>query len=100
VERLVRALTRRLALSPAQGARPVLYAPTSAAVRGGDFIGRGGLFGVWGDPARVTSSALSYDEELARRLWQVSQSMTGVRYAFTGAQHEVVTSYVERGTLA
>lgn len=97
VERLVRALTGRLALSPAQGARPVLYAATSPDVRGGDFIGPGGLFGVWGDPARVRSSGLSYDEDAARRLWQVSESMTGVRYAFTGAQQEVVTSTSSAG---
>ncbi len=97
VERLVRALTRRLAPGPAQGARPAIYAATSPDVRGGDFIGPGGLFGVWGAPARVRSSALSYDEELAHRLWQVSESMTGVHYAFAGAQQEVVASTSSAG---
>jgi hypothetical protein len=68
------------------GARPVLYAATSPDVHRGDFIGPSGLFGVWGEPARVRSSALSHDQHLARSLWQASETMTGVHYAFTGGQ--------------
>jgi hypothetical protein len=49
-------------------------------VRGGDFIGPTGRFGVRGDPGHVSSGDRSHDQELARRLWQVSEQMTGVRY--------------------
>jgi NAD(P)-dependent dehydrogenase (short-subunit alcohol dehydrogenase family) len=87
-DRLLRALASRLAPSAAQGARPILFAATSPAVRGGDFIGPGGPFSVWGSPARVRSSDLTYNQDLARRLWEVSESLTGVHYAFApGSLH-------------
>ena len=80
---LMPVLIKRFAQSPAQGARPALFAATSPDVCGGDLIGPGGRrFGVWGGPARVRSSDRSYDEGLARHLWQVSESITGVRYTF------------------
>ena len=80
---LMPALIRRFAQSPAQGARPALFAATSPDVCGGDLIGPGGRrSGVWGRPARVRSSDRGYDEDLAQHLWQVSESMTGVRYTF------------------
>jgi NAD(P)-dependent dehydrogenase (short-subunit alcohol dehydrogenase family) len=90
-ERLLRALARRLAPSAAQGARPIVFAATSTDVRGGDFIGPGGPFSVWGSPARVRSSALTYNQDLARRLWEVSESLTGVHYTFVapGSLHGV-----------
>jgi hypothetical protein len=52
---------------------------------GGDFIGPGGRFAVWGSPARVRSRGRTYDQDLARHLWQVSESMTGMRYTFVAA---------------
>jgi NAD(P)-dependent dehydrogenase (short-subunit alcohol dehydrogenase family) len=84
-DRLLRALARRLAPSAAQGARPITFAATSPEVRGGDFICPGGRFAVWGSPARVRSSDLTYKHDLARRLWEVSESLTGVHYAFAAA---------------
>jgi NAD(P)-dependent dehydrogenase (short-subunit alcohol dehydrogenase family) len=83
-DRLMRLMARRFAPSAAQGAQPILYAATSGDVRGGDFIGPSGRFGVGGDPARIRSSDRSYDEDLARGLWEVSERMTGVRYTFAG----------------
>lgn len=83
-DRLLRLLAKRFAPSAAQGARPILYAATSGDVRGGDFIGPSGRFGVGGNPARIRSSDRSYDEDLARRLWEVSERMTGVHYTFAG----------------
>lgn len=75
-------LTRHLAATPAQGARPILFAATSPEVRGGDYIGPGGRSGMRGPPARVRSSDRGHDPELARRLWQVSEEMTGLRFSF------------------
>jgi NAD(P)-dependent dehydrogenase (short-subunit alcohol dehydrogenase family) len=80
LEEVAHMLTMHLAAPPAQGARPILYAATSPEVRGGDYIGpRSGLRG---PPARVRSSDRSHDPELARRLWQMSEEMTGVRFSF------------------
>jgi hypothetical protein len=45
LDRLWRLATRRLALTPAQGARPILFAATSPGVRSGDYIGPGGRSG-------------------------------------------------------
>jgi hypothetical protein len=73
-------LTRRLAAAAAQGARPILFAATAPQVHGGDYIGPAGRSGLGGPPARVRSSDRSHDPELARRLWQVSEEMTGVRF--------------------
>jgi NAD(P)-dependent dehydrogenase (short-subunit alcohol dehydrogenase family) len=84
-ERLLRALARRLAPSAAQGARPIVFAATSPNVRGGDFIGPGGPFSVWGRPGRVRSSDLTCNQDLARHLWEISESLTGVHYTFAAA---------------
>jgi hypothetical protein len=59
-DRLFHPMARRFAPTAAQGARPVLFAATSPGVRGGDFIGPGGWFGVQGIPdasARSTGPA-------------------------------------------
>jgi NAD(P)-dependent dehydrogenase (short-subunit alcohol dehydrogenase family) len=77
---LLSQMTRRFAPSARAGAQPSLYAATSFEVRGGDYVGPSGLFGVWGRPGRVRSSALSYDQDVAGRLWKVSESLTGVPY--------------------
>ena len=83
LEEVAHMLTMHLAAPPAQGARPILYAATSPQVRGGDYIGpRSGLRG---PPARVRSSDRSQNPELARRLWQVSEEMTGLRFSFPAA---------------
>lgn len=65
----------------AMGALPLLYAACAPGVQGGDFIGPGGPGGVRGYPAKVSSSPRSHDAEAARRLWQVSEELTGVGYA-------------------
>ncbi|HYB14341.1 MAG TPA: oxidoreductase [Streptosporangiaceae bacterium] len=83
LEAVAHVLTMHLAASPAQGAQPSLYAATAPQVRGGDYIGpRSGLRG---PPAPVRSSDRSHDPELARRLWQVSEDMTGVHFSFPAA---------------
>jgi hypothetical protein len=63
------------------GAWPTLYAAAAEDVRGGDYIGPGGIFELWGSPARAWSSSRARDEAVARRLWDVSEELTGVRFA-------------------
>jgi NAD(P)-dependent dehydrogenase (short-subunit alcohol dehydrogenase family) len=74
-----------LAQSAAMGALPTLYAATSPDANGCDYIGPRDFGGWRGYPAKVRSSDRSYDEATARRLWEVSEQLTGVRYAFTEA---------------
>ncbi len=70
---------------PGAAALPILFAATSPQVRGGAYIGPGARSGLRGPPARVRSSDRSHDPELARRLWQVSEEMTGVHFSFPAA---------------
>lgn len=75
-------VNRVFAQSAAMGALPTLYAATAPEAHGGDFIGPDGFGGARGYPVPQRSNARSYDPELARRLWEVSERLTGVRYAF------------------
>lgn len=68
------------AQSAEMGALPTLYAGTAPDVNGCDYIGPGGFMNMRGYPVKELSSKASYDEESARRLWSVSEELTGVRY--------------------
>jgi NAD(P)-dependent dehydrogenase (short-subunit alcohol dehydrogenase family) len=62
------------------GALPQLYAATYPGLEGGSFIGPEGFREQRGHPKPVTPSRDARDEEVARRLWEVSEELTGVRY--------------------
>ncbi|CAM3890753.1 SDR family NAD(P)-dependent oxidoreductase [Tsukamurella strandjordii] len=66
--------------SAARGALPTLRAATDPGVTGGQYYGPDGPGGLRGLPKVVSSSKRSHDPELARRLWQVSEGLTGVTY--------------------
>jgi NAD(P)-dependent dehydrogenase (short-subunit alcohol dehydrogenase family) len=66
--------------SAAMGALPTLRAATDPDVRGGQYYGPDGLGEQRGHPKLCASSARSHNEELARRLWTVSEELTGVGY--------------------
>jgi NAD(P)-dependent dehydrogenase (short-subunit alcohol dehydrogenase family) len=64
------------------GSLPLLYAATVPGLPGGSYAGPDGP-GQWrGKPQLVGMSKRAQDPETARRLWEVSESLTGVRYAF------------------
>jgi NAD(P)-dependent dehydrogenase (short-subunit alcohol dehydrogenase family) len=69
-----------VAQSPEQGALPMLYAATSPDVDGRDYIGPGGFMRMRGAPETQRSSDISYDADRARRLWQISEDLTGVAF--------------------
>ncbi|BBY39299.1 short-chain dehydrogenase [Mycobacterium mantenii] len=66
--------------SPAMGALPTLRAATDPAVQGGQYYGPSGFLEQRGRPKLVESSAQSHDPELQRRLWAVSEELTGVSF--------------------
>jgi NAD(P)-dependent dehydrogenase (short-subunit alcohol dehydrogenase family) len=66
--------------SAAQGALPVLRAATDPGVRGGDYYGPRGLAGSRGAPHRIRYARRAYDEQLARRLWQASETLTSTTF--------------------
>jgi NAD(P)-dependent dehydrogenase (short-subunit alcohol dehydrogenase family) len=64
---------------PEQGAWPTLMAAT-ADLPGATYCGPSGLVESSGPPRVVASNRLSHDETAQRRLWQLSEEVTGVRY--------------------
>jgi NAD(P)-dependent dehydrogenase (short-subunit alcohol dehydrogenase family) len=63
-----------------KGALPTLRAATDPGVLGGQYFGPDGPGGVRGYPKVVASSGQSHDADLQRRLWEVSEELTGVVY--------------------
>ncbi len=80
MERMTQLANQLFSQSAAMGALPTLYAATSPEVRGGNYIGPDRFAEQWGHPKKVGSNARSRDQDVAARLWEVSESLTGVRY--------------------
>ena len=76
---------RVLAQSADMGALPTLYAATVADLPGGTFVGPGGRAQQRGYPIVVTAASKAYEEDDWRRLWEVSEQLTGVHFDFTAA---------------
>ncbi|MEV5357662.1 SDR family NAD(P)-dependent oxidoreductase [Streptomyces sp. NPDC052693] len=75
------ALLRPLMLQPpAMGALPVLRAATDPDAQGGQYYGPHGFQQSRGLPTVVRSSPASYDTELQRRLWVLSEKLTGIAF--------------------
>ncbi|WP_369145434.1 oxidoreductase [Streptomyces sp. R44] len=69
-----------LAQRPERGALPQLYAATDPSVAGGEFIGPDGMGELRGAPTRVRLSDAAADPATGRRLWELSEGLTEVRY--------------------
>jgi NAD(P)-dependent dehydrogenase (short-subunit alcohol dehydrogenase family) len=78
VSRRLRLLTSWVVQGSERGALPTLRAATDPAARGGEYYGPGGYREFTGHPVRVLSSAASHDTSARRRLWEVSEQLTGV----------------------
>jgi NAD(P)-dependent dehydrogenase (short-subunit alcohol dehydrogenase family) len=74
-----------IAQSAEMGALPTLYAATAPNLPGGSFIGPDGFLEQRGHPQVVSAAGRAYDEAAWRRLWEVSEELTGVHYAFEAA---------------
>ena len=72
--------THLLGQSDAQGALPSLYAATVPDLLSGAYVGPDGMFERRGHPKLVSASKAAHDEAAARRLWEVSEQLTGVSY--------------------
>lgn len=64
----------------AMGALPTLRAATDPTASGADYYGPDGIGEQRGNPKLVHSSPRSHDPDLQRRLWAVSEELTGVTY--------------------
>jgi NAD(P)-dependent dehydrogenase (short-subunit alcohol dehydrogenase family) len=63
-----------------RGALPTLRAAVDPSASGGEYYGPDGAFEFTGHPKRVESSDGSHDVGARRRLWEVSEQLTGVSY--------------------
>jgi NAD(P)-dependent dehydrogenase (short-subunit alcohol dehydrogenase family) len=80
MKQLLRVGNALLAQSAEDGALPQLYAASAPGVEGGDFYGPDGFHEARGKPTLVDATSRARDPELGRRLWEVSEELTGVRY--------------------
>lgn len=79
---LVRLLNPLFGMKPADGALPTLRAATDPAAAGGTYWGPSRFFESSGPPVPAAISAAARDEGVARRLWEVSEKLTGVSFPF------------------
>lgn len=81
-EKAVMAVTNHvIAQSAEMGALPSLYAAV-ADVPSGSFIGPDGFLEQRGHPKVVTAAGRAYNEADQVRLWELSEQLTGVTFAF------------------
>ena len=69
-----------VAMKPEGGAAPTLRAATDPSAAGGTYYGPAGFMEIKGPAKVVTSNRYSHNEEVAMKLWKVSQKLTGVRF--------------------
>ena len=82
---IMKVTNRLFAQSAEMGALPLLYAATAPGVPNGAFIGPDGPGGGRGYPKIVSAAPRAYDAGAQRRLWEVSEQLTGVRFEFGAA---------------
>lgn len=78
-------ITKIIGQSAEWGALPSLYAATAPGVAGGSYFGPRDRFGLGGPPILVSVPRQARNDELALRLWEASEKLTGVRFAFEAA---------------
>lgn len=64
----------------ASGTLPTLRAATDENARPGDYFGPSGFQELKGAPIVVKSNEMSYNEANAKRLWDISEQMTGIQF--------------------
>lgn len=65
---------------PKEGAKPTLLGALGEEVKGGEYFGPTGFREMKGKPGKAKSSALSKNEDIAGRLWEVSEELTGIKF--------------------
>ncbi|THV42767.1 oxidoreductase [Glycomyces buryatensis] len=71
--------------SAAAGALPQLYAATDPRAEGGQYFGPDGKREYKGDPIIVQPVEAALDPETAKRLWDLSEELTGVNFQLPAA---------------
>jgi NAD(P)-dependent dehydrogenase (short-subunit alcohol dehydrogenase family) len=74
-----------VAQSEEMGALPTLYA-TSQDIPGNSYVGPDGFMEQRGHPKLVGRNAAAQDADVAKRLWTLSEELTGVRFGLADAE--------------
>ena len=86
LDRWVMAATNLLvAQNAAMGALPSLYAATEPSLEGGTYVGPDGVGELRGHPRIVSPSRAALDPDVAARLWQQAEELTGVTFELGAA---------------
>lgn len=64
------------------GALPTLRAACEENIEGGEYFGPDGFMEMWGHPVETKPNSLAQDDDIASRLWEVSEDLTGVEFRF------------------
>ncbi len=78
--RVVRPLFKAISQDGSMGALPQIRAATDSQVQGGEYYGPGGFMELKGYPVSVQSNGVSHNGEDARKLWEVSEELTKVKF--------------------
>ncbi len=77
-------------MKPPQGALPTLRAATDPKAAGADYYGPHGFLQMRGYPVRVDMVKQAQDDVAARRLWEISEGLTGVHFDFRASEAKPV----------
>ena len=80
VERWIDRLGRLFTPTPAEACASIVHVARDERVRGGEYWGPGGFLEIGGPPAPARVNPIARDAALGRRLWSLSESLTGVSY--------------------
>ena len=78
--RALRPILERMMQGADMGALPTLRTAVDPAASGGEYYGPGGFMEQTGYPVIVQSSNASHNMVDARRLWEISEQLTGIHY--------------------
>jgi NAD(P)-dependent dehydrogenase (short-subunit alcohol dehydrogenase family) len=62
------------------GTLPTLRAAVDPEAQSGDYFGPSGFSELRGNPVKVSSNKRSQDKEAAKKLWDMSEELTGIKY--------------------
>jgi NAD(P)-dependent dehydrogenase (short-subunit alcohol dehydrogenase family) len=80
VGRIASGVVRLVGHPPSAGALPTLFAATSPDAKASGYYGPQGRFEMRGPVGPATVSDKARDPERARKLWEISEELTGVRW--------------------
>ena len=84
MERITDLGNQVFAQSAEMGALPTLFAATAPGLPGDSYVGPDGFLEQHGHPRLVDRSSAARSDAVARRLWAVSEELTGVRFPLDG----------------